>query len=581
MNIPYLFFTSKLTNPRLLNIKKNNTWISYSGSEFLNIVKEATLGLDKLHSQRKMTFKKQEPVGLISPSNPIWLFYSQSIMASGLIPVPAFVNISQTNLQYQIEETGMRYIFICSQEALITIKPFLEKFKRIVYDDIKVSNIPKKYKKKFISFTEIIELGKKTLQSKKNKSNNFITDLKKIPRKQIAIIIYTSGSTGEPKGVMLTHHNLLHQTDGIPKRFPLISGQDYAVSCLPLAHIFEHTIINFFLAQNISVYFSPNLNQLGDNIREIRPTIMTVVPRILGKVYEKMSSASKQQKGIKKILVTKAIEYAESHSLPKSPKDNPRHSILYPIFEKLVYKKFRQALGDNFKVIVNGGAALPHQILRFFINIGVNVVEGYGLTETSPIISTNHLTYNKSYTVGPLFPGIEVKIEDEEILTKSPSVMKGYYKKPKLTKEVMTRNGWFKTGDQGKLDAEGNLIITGRIKDLYKLSNGKYIAPLPLEQKLELNLHVDTALIVADNKKYVSALLFMNTEQENRDSCEENLKEYIKEINNDLNSWEKIVKFKPIWKQLSIEEGEITPKMNIRRKFLLEKYSHEIKKMYM
>ena len=532
-----------------------------------------------------MGLKKSNGFGITANSSPIWLMFNLATMAVGGISVPIFANIAQENLLFEIKDAKIEF-FLCDNAKSLEI--LLEsgiKFKKIIIFGFKY----KKKDQKIISFDDLIKIGAKIQQKTPNLYQKIT---KKIQEDDIATIIYTSGSTGVPKGVEITHKNLVTQINGADQFFPIKSDEDIALSFLPLAHIFEGMVMHFYLSKGISVYFVNNVKDVGKLLRKIRPTLITVVPRMLEKTYGKMADQLENAGIIKKFIGNLAFKLAL--------KTNPeiKKIPLYGLFHKLVYKKLTDALGGNLKMMICGGAPLSRDLEQFFINIGVNLYIGYGLTESSPVIAVNHAKSKKIGTAGAIFPGVAAKIKKGELFTKGASVMKGYHNDPEKTANYIDKNGWLKTGDLAKIE-DGFLTILGRKKELFKTSGGKYVSPVPIEQKILQECNFLTgALIIAEGRKFVSCLLFFDFE--NIDFCKEKFKrtslnneEFLKSdviknkikiailsVNQHLNEWEKVRKFELILDEISIANGDITPSMKLRRNILESKHKEIIEKFY-
>jgi long-chain acyl-CoA synthetase len=403
-------------------------------------------------------------------------------------------------------------------------------------------------------------------------------------------IAYTSGTSGRPKGVELTHRNLISQIEGAALIYHFDREADVAFSFLPLAHIFERMVMHFYLSQELSVYFADSVKNVGVLLKEVNPTVMTVVPRLLEKVFFTMKLKAMEGNFIQKALVSLAFYRATT----KDP--FTKESFLDSILDKLVYKKLRTALGTRMRMLISGGAALSDVLYRFYLNIGIPLYQGYGLTESSPVISSNTPEHNKIGTCGKVFPGVEVKISDEgELMARGDNVMRGYHNNVETTNEVLDSDGWLYTGDLAQIDDEGYIIITGRKKELFKTSTGEYVSSVYIEQELVSNGWFEYALIVGDAKPYVVALLFVDhaflgrlatqmksTPRKALESEKFNVmtKEFILKINKKLDHWEKIRYYKIIADDLSIENGQLTPSMKLAKQHLLEQYSAQIDSMY-
>ncbi len=545
------FQAANFNNPRALNFKDGNELRSFSNQEFQEKIFHFACGL------REIGLQKGDTLANHSYQNPIWLIVDLGTILAGATTVPIFENISQEHLDYEISDAQVKFIFSKKREIEI----------------VKT--------KKIISFEDLISLGAKSGQKYNFTSNP----------EDLATIIYTSGSTGKPKGVELTHHNLVSQIKATAQFFPL-SCEDITLSFLPLAHIFERMVMMFYISQGVSVYFADDIKNVGGCLREIHPTLMTAVPRVLEKVFGKIKDGIESANPLKKFLGRKALQRAltKNTEAPKNFADK--------IFDLIIYKKFRTALGGNMRMIICGGAALSADMERFYSNIGVNLFCGYGMTESSPVLSVNCPAAHKFGTVGKVFPEIELKIaKDGELLARGPNIMRGYHNQPQKTAEVIC-DGWLATGDLAAIDSEGFVKIVGRKKELFKNSNGKYISPVPTEQKLVQELgFLLGAIVIAEARQFTSALLFPEFENlkkfkekfsfsggDEEFLASEILQKFAAEkvayINLKLDHWEQVQKFCIVTKSISIESGEITPSMKLKRNLLEEKYKREIDGMY-
>tara|TARA_R110002050_G_scaffold22469_1_gene61269 strand:- start:19667 stop:21301 length:1635 start_codon:yes stop_codon:yes gene_type:complete len=521
---------------------RNKNWHEISPQNFILAVNRIANHLQNIG------LKKGGLVGIMAPSSPQWLMVDFAIQKCGGVSVPLFHNMSTEHMAYILKQTKMQILFT---ENGPTAKKIQDNYKL-------KSVIPFWGKNKNqTSLQNIIQNGDEKVTPSTTTEKDIVT------------IIYTSGSTGYPKGVMLTHSNLTSQIKATKQLFPL-SEKDVALSFLPLAHVFERMVMSYYLSQGIPIYFNDHMDRLKDHLSVVRPTLMTTVPRFLEKIYKKSFTALDKQSSIKRFIGSLALKSASKN----------QNSLSHFIFDKLVYKKIQQKFGGNLRMLISGGAALSTDIERFFNNVGLQIYQGYGLTESSPVVSANYPGHNKPGTCGQPFPDVHVKTEkDNELLVKGPNIMQGYYKNEKATKD-MIKNGWLKTGDLATIDKDGYIKLIGRKKESFKTSTGKYVVPVPIEQLLQKSKYVDYCLVIAEGKPYVSCLLFINEEYHDEENLKPKIKEYIKQINTQLDHWEKVRNFKIIKRTLTIEAGDITPSMKVRRYIIEKKYKKEIQGLY-
>ncbi|TKG96459.1 long-chain fatty acid--CoA ligase [Puteibacter caeruleilacunae] len=567
---------NKYSNPKSFNDKIDNNWISYSTHAFFQEVVSCCLGLHQLG------VKKGDSIAIISDTNTNWMIMDLAIMCNGAFSVPMFPNLSQQNLEYELKDASVDYVYLASALKASYFEEHQQDFKKIIISGIDIGKSD-----------NVMTIEQLKILSEKVPAKMFNRLLDIAEPDDLATIVYTSGSTGVPKGVELTHRNLINQVVNIAKLFPLDTHTDRAVSFLPTAHIFERTVVYFYLSRGVSIYFTPNVALVGEIIGDVKPTMMTVVPRVLEKVHSKTLAKALLAPFPKNIIAKLAFRRA-SKKRPGSVR-----TLGDLIYDKLVYTKIREKMGGAFRMIISGGSALSERMLTFFWNVGIKVYQGYGLTESAPVIAANSPEANRNGTVGKLLPSVEVKLSDEgEILTRSASVMRGYHNMPEETSKVIDADGFLYTGDLGSIDRDGYLKITGRKKEMYKTSTGEYVSPVALEQKLREHELVGQALVIAEGRNFTTCLLFpdyetiaaqmqkRNMESMNvedffaQSAIQEEIAEHIDQMNEHLNNWERVVKYKMIFKELTIDHGELTPKLNMRRSFVEEEYHKEIEQLY-
>ena len=558
-----------LENKYFLNYLSNGKYQNISTIDFKNKVICLSLALKDLGIQ------KGDTVGIFANSSPFWLIFDFAIHEVGAISVPIFANISSINLNFEIKDANIKYMFIDSQERLKDIENENKDLTFITHNFcIKEPN--------FYNFDEILVIGKQICDSTGFTPHKAQDD-------EIFSIIYTSGNTGTPKGVMLTHKNIVSQLHDINTLINL-QQEEIALSLLPLAHIFERTVMSYYLSRGISIYFVDDIQNVANLLKIVKPTIMTAVPRLLEKIFNKIKNQISQKPLISRLIAGFAFKYALKEDIDKN-------SIVYKILDKIVYSKLREIFGSRITKLISGGAPLSKDIALFFVNIGVPIYQGYGLTEFSPVISTNYPNSNKVGSCGKIIPSAEVKItENKELLVRGPSVMKGYLNQEELTSKTIDKDGWLHTGDIAHIDSDGYLFISSRVKEIFKTSTGEYVNAIFIEQQLSKNKYIEFAVVISQNKKYTIALLFVDKEKyeiEKKNNNNLNIEEFynrtdiindisrhIENINKDLNQWEKIVDFKIITNDISIEGGELTPSMKICRNKIEEKYAQLIDSMY-
>lgn len=579
---------AKFPKDDMLVSKVNGVWQPNTTVQVKEAVNNLSAGLIALGvSVNDGSDEGTDKIAIISNNRPEWIITDLAVQQTGAVLVPLYPTTNPQEVQFILNDALVKYIFVSGQEMYEKIKaiqPNVPSLKNIYSFDV----LDGVEHWKTIADKTTPELLQKVAESKAS-----------VSAANLATIIYTSGTTGTPKGVMLTHNNILSNVMLSKKSFPFEENPGYkALSFLPLNHIFEKLISYIYLYNGTSVYYAESLDTIGENLREVKPDTFTTVPRLLEKVFERIMTAGHNLTGIKKKLFFWSVALGEQYD--DSIEGSAFYKIKLAIANKLVFSKWRTALGGNIRLIVTGGAACQEKLLRIFNAAKIPVFEGYGPTENSPVISVNRQAYglHKFGTVGPPIEGIEVKLaEDGEICVKGPTVMKGYYKRPDLTAETLI-DGWLHTGDIGVWVDNKFLKITDRKKELFKTSGGKYVAPQPLENKLKENPFIEQALVVGPERKFVGALIVPSfsfleswmkhenmaiTSREDLIKNEVILKKYnaiVDEVNQNFNHVEQIKKFELLPKEWSLEGGEMTPKMSLKRKVVMEKYKGDIEKIY-
>lgn len=560
--------------------KENGQWIAYSTSDFIEHANNVSFGLMALG------IGKGDKVATITNNRPEWNFLDIGIMQTGAIHVLIYPTISESDYKFILNDAEVKFVFVSDKDLyqkIVNIRSQVPSIKAI-YTFNKVAEAQ--------HWTEVSELGKK------NPAHEKLNEIKAgIKETDLFTMIYTSGTTGNPKGVMLSHKNILSNVMAC-KDLPPCNEHDRALSFLPLCHVYERMIVYLYMYLGISVYYAESIEKVGDNLREVKPHIFTAVPRLLEKVYDKIIAKGKELTGIKKLLFFWAVNLGLRYEL--NGKNGWWYEFQLKIANKLIFNKWREALGGNVKVAVSGSAALQLRLIRVFWAARIPILEGYGLTETSPVIAVNTFESGccKFGTVGPVINGVQVKIADDgEILCKGPSVMLGYHKRDDLTAEAIT-DGWFHTGDIGMIEDNKFLKITDRKKELFKTSGGKYIAPQQLENKFKESPFIEQIIVVGENRNFPSAIIIpafahlkkwceikgipytSNEEIIKNKEVLSRIHEDISELNKSFGKTEQVKKFELLAKEWTIDSGELTPTLKLKRKIIAEKYKDVIEKMY-
>ena len=572
--------------PDMLNEKESGRWKNYSTAEVAEMVDKISAGLLASNiSKGDMTPEKRDKVAILSKNRPEWVMVDLAVQQIGAILTPIYPTINVNELEFVLNDAEVKLVFVNDEETfhkVTTVKSKVPSLREVfTFEHVAGA---RHWKEMLVTPTEDI---KSKIRS--------IADT--IGYEDLATIIYTSGTTGTPKGVMLSHRNIVSNVMACIPCFPP-GERNKALSFLPLNHIFERMVTYLYLFNGTAIYYAESFETIGDNLKEVKPQMFTTVPRLLEKVYDKIMAKGNELKGVKRKLFFWAHDLANKYEINKALPLSYR--IQLAVANKVVFSKWREALGNNLKCIVSGGAAAQVRLIRIFTAAQIPIMEGYGLTETSPVISVNRYNVEDRMfgTVGPLIDKIQVKIaEDGEILCKGPNIMMGYYKRDDLTKEVI-RDEWFQTGDIGTMVNGKFLKITDRKKELFKTSGGKYVAPLPIENKLKESIYVEQVMVVGSERKFVGALIVpafsalkdwarangipnsSNAELIRQPKVTELYKDLIESFNKYFNHVEQIKKFELLPDEWSIETGEMTPKMSLKRKVLMEKFRPAIERIY-
>lgn len=568
--------------------KENGQWTPYSTADVKDIVNRLSAGLVKLGlSGHNMQIEQQDKVALISKNRPEWLMLDLACQQIGVALCPIYPTTNINELEFIFNDAAVKYVFVSGQDILDKVTIIRERVPSL-------SGV--------FSFDELTgaEYWKTIL------NDHSAEDLAKLETTKASIrpghcatIIYTSGTTGTPKGVMLSHRNIVSNVLNSVNSFPFEEDTSArALSFLPLNHIFERMVSFIYIYRGISIYYAENLDTIGENLKEVQPNLFSTVPRLLEKTYEKIMAKGAELTGLKRKLFDWSLALANEY-------DNERSRGLYynmqlALANKLIFSKWREALGGNLRFIVTGGAACQVRLIRIFTAAGIPIYEGYGPTENSPVISVNRKEKGGTRfgTVGPVIEGQQVKLEaDGEICVKGPSVMMGYYKRPDLTAETII-DGWLHTGDIGVFEENKFLKITDRKKELFKTSGGKYVAPQPIENKMKESPFVEQMMVVGAEQKFVGALIvpsipnlrewmqhkgipFTTAEDAvNNPKVLDLYRELVDSFNKFFNHVEQIKKFELLPNEWTIDTGELTPTLKLKRKVIMEKYKAAIDRIY-
>ncbi len=565
--------------------KEDGVWKKYSTKQVSDIANQISAGLLKAGiGSNDNTPEGKDKVSIVSKNRPEWLMVDLAVQQIGAVITPIYPTINISELEFILQDAAVKIIFVNDRDLAEKVQSIKERLPHL---------------KEIFSFEKVdgVRHWKELLATEPALLSEVKIIADKIIPQDIATILYTSGTTGRPKGVMLSHYNIVTNVMDSMPCFP--PGENMrALSFLPLNHILEKMVSYLYLFKGIGIYYAESLETIGDNLKEVKPHLFTTVPRLLEKVYDKIMAKGEELKGIKRKLFFWAHDIATKFEINKN--QGVLYNLQLSIANKIIFSKWREGLGGNVKAIVSGGAACQVRLIRIFTAAKIVIMEGYGLTETSPVISVNRYQQEGRMfgSVGPLINRVQVKIADDgEILCKGPNVMMGYYKQPELTAEVM-EDGWFKTGDIGMIIENKFLKITDRKKELFKTSGGKYVAPLPIESKLKESVYIETAMVIGAEQKYTGALIvpsFQNlkvwcatnnipyisdAEIIKNEKVIELYKNVVEDFNTFFNTVEQIKKFELLPHDWSVESGELTPKLSLKRKVIMERYRDVAERIY-
>ncbi|WP_113651866.1 AMP-dependent synthetase/ligase [Pedobacter namyangjuensis] len=565
------------TSPKdeFINGKIKGSWINYSTVSFCETVDSLSKGLINAG------VVKGGRVAVMSHNRPEWNIADFAANQIGAYQIPLYPTLAEHDIKFILKDAEISMVFVADEALYKRIKPCVDE----VNPSIKIFSFDKIEGAEH--FNTLVEFGKN------NTAINLDDYRKDVTPEDILTIIYTSGTTGTPKGVMLTHDNLV--SNFVNSAVVMPKGVNKSLSFLPLSHIFERMIIYLYLFNNTSIYYAESMDTIVADIQHVKPNAFSTVPRLLEKVYDKIMEKGKDLTGIKRGIFFWSLALAEKFTTEAGWWYNFKLGIA----RKLVFKKWQEALGGEIVVIVSGGAALNPRLARIFWAAGMPVFEGYGLTETSPVITVNHFGGTKFGTVGEVIKGVEIKLgEDGEVLARGHNIMKGYYNKPEQTNEAIDKDGWFHTGDIGEIIDGRFLKITDRKKEIFKTAGGKYVAPQMLENKYKESPLIEQIMVLGENQKFPAALIVptfaalqtwcskkgiaytSNEEMIKHPQVIEKYERIIAQLGGEFGKWEQVKRFALLAKEFSIDGGELTPKLSLKRKVILEKNADAIEKIY-
>lgn len=579
----------KFAKEDMFAAKENGVWRKYSTKEIKQLVDSLSMGL--LHAgigYQNGSIEGRDKIAILSNNRPEWLIVDLAVQQTGAVLTPIYPTINVNELEFILNDASVKLVFTSDQELYDKVQSIRHKTPTVqaVYTFNTIQ--------KALNWRELLHTGtEEDLNKLKISKDSIKSD-------ELATILYTSGTTGFPKGVMLSHNNILDNIKNVEEILePICGSNDRSLSFLPLNHIFERMVSYIYIYRGVSIYYAESLDTVGDNLREVKPTLFSTVPRLLEKVYERIMNKGRELTGIKKAMFFWAVSLGNRYEIDKNL--GVWYNIQLAIANKLIFSKWREALGDNVRAIVTGAAACQVRLLRIFTAAKLVIMEGYGLTETSPVISVNRFEpFGRKFgTVGNVIKNVDVKLaEDGEICCRGSNVMMGYYKRPDLTAECIDSEGWFHTGDIGVWVDERFLKITDRKKEIFKTSGGKYVAPQPIENKMKESPYIEQMMVVGAERKFTGALIVPAMENL-KTWCEKNsitinnnkeilqhpkvielYKSVVEKYNPLFNPVEQVKKFELLNSEWTIGGGELTPTLKLKRKVIMEKYADAVERIY-
>ena len=579
----------KFSKEDMFAAKEDGVWKKYSTATIKQQIDSLSMGL--LHAgvgYNDGSIEGRDKIAILSNNRPEWMILDMAVQQTGAVLTPIYPTINVNELEFILNDASVKMVFVSDQELYNKVQSIRSKTPSV--QSVYTFNVIQEA----LYWKDLLHSGSEEDLQKLEASK------KRIKPDELCTILYTSGTTGFPKGVMLSHHNILDNINNVNDILvPVCNYKDKALSFLPLNHIFERVVTYIYLFNGVSIYYAESLETIGENLKEVHPTVFSTVPRLLEKVYEKIIAKGREQKGIKKSLFFWAVALGSKFESDKNM--GLWYNIQLAIANKIIFSKWREALGGNVKAIVTGAAACQVRLLKVFTAAKIVIMEGYGLTETSPVISVNHFeAENRKFgTVGRVIQNVEVKLaEDGEICCKGSNVMLGYYKRPDLTAECIDSEGWFHTGDIGIWTEDRFLKITDRKKEIFKTTGGKYVAPQPIENKMKESPFIEQMMVVGAERKFTAALIvpaFVNLKTwcaKNNIPTEdihvmikhpkviEFYKSIVEKFNQLFNPVEQVKKFELLDSEWTINGGELTPTLKLKRKVIMEKYGEAVERIY-
>ena len=584
-------FMGRFPKPLLIGRCRGNTIEGMSSKEVFERVRELALGFASLG------VAAGDKVAIVSESRPEWVMSDLAALSLGAVTVPIYPTLSGAQARYILDDSGARLAIVSTRLQLEKIQEVRHQLPAL--EAVAVMDEATAAKASVLGLEEIARRGHARMNGEWGTAKNYRDDARKIQPGDLATIIYTSGTTGEPKGVMLTHANLLSNLIAAAEVLD-VGVDDVALSFLPLSHAFERLASYLFLYTGVTMIFAESFDTIGRDVAQVRPTVMTGVPRVYEKIQARILEKGGAAPGLKGTLFKWALKngLAGAHARLQGKSPGPLTGLQWTLADRLVFSKVREGTGGRLRFVVSGSAPLPASVAEFFMAIGLPIIEGYGLTETAPVLTVNPLDAPRAGAVGKAVRDVEIRIADDgEILARGANVMKGYYNKPDATADVL-KDGWFHTGDIGTIDGDGYLRITDRKKDLLVTSGGKKIAPQPIEAILKRSPLISEAVVLGDRQRYAAALIIPDfaalekrlkdlgrppAEREQlveREDVVALYQEIVDGLNRELSQYERIKKIAVLPREFSIESGELTPTLKVKRKVVEEKYRDAIQQLY-